>query len=166
MLSKEYITKQTKDVLKYLGMYSEWSFNLLMGTFATESAMGKSVRQIGFKQHTDTGAFGIGQMEIKTLRDHYQHYLDARPELKAKIEYLYIDDVNLMSNDEIKGNLMFNLPYAIAMTRIDYWRESFEIPEDPNDIEALARIYKQYYNSSSGKVTEQKFIDDYHKHVI
>ena len=166
MLSKEYIAKQTEHVLKYLDMYSEWSFNLMMGTFATESCMGKYVRQIGFKYDTDTGAFGVGQMEIKTHRDHYQNYLDYRQELKAKIESLYIEDPNLMSNDEIKGNLMFNLPYAIAMTRIHYWRQSFKIPKMSDDIGQLAKIYKQYYNTSSGQASEQKFIDDYLKYVL
>ena len=46
------------------------------------------------------------------------------------------------------------------MARIKYWRVPKKLPVE-NDIEGMAKYWKDYYNTSLGKGTPEKFIKAY-----
>ncbi len=143
-------------VLTRLAMHSPHAENLMMGTAAIESRMGSALVQVGGP------AVGVFQMEPSThdsLWDNYLHFLEVRSmDVRHMLRWSYDipPPADLMITD---------LKYATAMARIKYWRSSFSWPEDPNDIEGLANIWKTHYNTSKGAGTVAKFVLRYKKYV-
>lgn len=147
--------KQLRDliisVLRELDLYSDDAVNLLMGTAAQESNLGKYRKQIG-----GGPALGIFQMEPSTFDDIRKNFLRFKPELAVKIERIgrisrfYAPD--LENNDRL----------AICMTRIHYLRVKEPIP---NNLEGWAKYWKRYYNTNLGKGTEDEFIRNFKKYV-
>lgn len=161
-------------VLKDLELYSESAVNLLLGTAAQESALGFYLHQIQGE------AVGIYQIELATYRDIFKNYfmknigitlalsegewkktLQHRLKLlntinKYKLNYEAFDD---------EMNLIGNLYYATAIARIIYYRIPEELPPADN-IQELAKYYKKYYNTESGKASVSSFIRNYEKYVL
>ena len=139
------------SVLKELGLHSDNAVNLLMGTAAQESHLGKYRKQIG-----GGPALGIFQMEPATFNDIVRNYLRYKPELAVKIERgarvcrFHAEDIE--TNDLL----------AICMARVHYLRVSEAIP---SDVEGMARYWKKYYNTPLGKGTVEEFISNYKKLV-
>lgn len=122
---------------------------LLIGTAAQESAGGRYLHQLG-----GGPAVGIFQMEPATHEDIWQNYLSARPRLAASIEELNLPTFYPGCDArEMAGNLY----YAAAMTRIFYRRIPSPLPV-AGDINAIARYWKQYYNTRYGRGTAAEFI--------
>jgi len=147
---------QLKDlierVLKDIDLYSPDAVNLILGTAAQESGMGKYIRQLG------TGpALGIFQMEPNTFKDIYQNFIHYKELLQTKIE----DTCNVWS--WVPETLEYNLAFAICLTRVHYLRVNETLP---NTIEGYAYYWKKYYNTYLGAGTEQEFIRNYKKYVL
>lgn len=144
-----------KPILIYLGnkYYSESAVNLLLGTAAVESNLGKYLHQI------NGPALGIYQIEPNTYYDIRKNYLHYHYELRYKINQLLITIFNR------KKNLVFNLAYATAIARICYYRFAESLP-NYDDVEGLANYWKKYYNTKLGKGTVEKFIDNYNELVL
>lgn len=141
-------------VLQELGLHNEVAVNLLMGTCAQESRMGTYIKQIG------TGpALGIYQIEPATHDDIWANFLKYKPELAAKIKRFSIS--GLPDAQQMIGNLY----YSTAMARTHYFRVKRPLPTDPNNIAALARYWKIFYNTVLGDGTEDEFIANYKKYV-
>ena len=141
-----------------IGKYSEAAVNLLLGTCAQESAMGRYIAQI-----PKPIAKGIFQMEDATHDDIYQNYLKYNERLSAEVKYL----------NGLKGygdeppspeTMIHNLKYAAGMCRIHYVRVPKALP-DKDDVLGLAEYWKEYYNTPLGAGTIDEFMENYQRYV-
>ncbi len=149
---REYIVRPTLQYLDDLIPYSMAAENLLLGTCAQESEMGLYIHQ------TNGGpAQGIFQMEPETETDIWANFLYFRLELS--------DRINDLLPAKIPGpHLIGNLYYAAAMCRTHYYRQPESLPSE-DDVAGLAYMWKRGYNTSKGKGTIEKFIDNYERYV-
>ena len=111
--------------LKDLGAYSKSADNLLFGTAAQESQLGRYLVQI------KGPALGIFQMEPATHEDIWTNFLSYRPPLKE----LVLDLIG-MARQPFSDELITNLRYACIMARIHYLRVAAPLPFY-NDLESL-----------------------------
>lgn len=144
--AKELRQEIIQPVLEHLDIYSLARENVLFGTGAHESKMGRYLQQIG-----GGPALGLYQMEPATYRSIWLDYLIYKPNLTQKI--LAIDSNNVL-------NLLKNPRYATAMAAIKYLWAPGRMPE-AEDIEGLAKYWKKYYNTELGKGTVDQWITDY-----
>ena len=138
---------------------SSAAVELLMLTACTESACGHYTRQV------NGPALGIFQMEPRTEKCIFKNYLSNKPFYPKILNLMYRDNTyNLMPD------LEFNMAYAIAMTRVYYFRVPKALPEvnyfdrqiTYPSVQRLAQYWKQYYNTPKGKGTVEKAIKDYY----
>lgn len=137
--------------LKYIGLYSEGAVNLIIGTMWQESH-GEYIKQLG-----KGPALGFMQMEPATHDDIWNNYLKYKKSLANKVRDLAI------AHPEGKpscNNLMYSLPYQVAMCRCHYLRVKEGLPA-ANDVEGLAHYWKKYYNTSLGKGKPEEFVKNY-----
>ena len=149
-----------EPTLGELALSSPSAVNLLLGTAAQESHMFKYVRQMGFNNLDGSGAFGGYQHELDTAEDDINNFLLYRKELAFKVH----PDIFNMSRYELGCALIGDPFFATAMCRIHYLRAPETLP-DADDIEGLAKYWKQYYNTEKGKGTEKDFISNYRRYV-
>lgn len=123
--------------LLQLNLYSDAASNLLLGTGLQESCLGKL-------------SSNIFQIDLTTAEDIKNNYLAFRPQLSKAVDKLY-DPTHSQ-----EWNLKNNIPYEIAIARIVYLRSRHDLP-DANDSEALARFWKDNYNTYLGKGTVQQY---------
>jgi len=142
---REYVVRPTLEYLDSEMPYSLAAENLLMGTACHESRL-TYLHQVG-----GGPARGLFQMEPATESDIWENFLSYRKPLETKIKHL----CGLRNLD-----LLANLPYQVAMARIKYWRSPESLP-DPDDVQGMAKLWKQVYNTPLGRGTEQQFIDHY-----
>ncbi len=129
------------------------AIQLVLETGLVESRY-KYLTQLG-----DGPAKSFWQVEPATAVDNLQHYLKHRKGLLAKcVEVSYVDlkywqDYSEPLWAEI---LERSLAAAIIHCRLKYWR----VPKRmPNTLEGRAKYWKQYYNSSQGAGSEEKYIE-------
>lgn len=145
---REHVIEPT---LKYLDLYSPEAVDLLLGTCAQESAMGRYLVQIRGP------ALGVYQMEPATYTDSWENYICYRGWLADKVN-------NLRAGPPKHGaeEMVGNLYYATAMARVHYLRDPRPIPKD---LEGQAEYWKRVYNTHLGKGTPEKYIVSWHKYV-
>jgi len=152
MLDKIWLRGRVTNVLIRMGMYSEGATELLMGTCAQESTFGKYKTQLG-----GGPAKGYWQIEPLTMNDNWHSYINFRPKLKELLEKEFGmtgPDLWRLEND---------VDYGIVMARLKYRRSPARIPE-PDDIEGLAHVWKEVYNTPLGAGTEEEFEHNYKKY--
>ena len=154
---REIIRKVLKQMAADAGipmLYSEDCVELLMLTAAQETLLGKYLRQI-------TGpARGVFQMETGAYRDLYQNYLLHKdPQLIKTVESYYAQGW------DFEMNMMCNLMYQIAMARVYLLRIPEALPSK-DDIDEMARYYKQYWNTYLGKATVEEAKTRYHRYAF
>ncbi|MFO0997895.1 MAG: hypothetical protein U1F33_14540 [Alphaproteobacteria bacterium] len=138
-------------VLGQLGLNSLAARRLVLGTAMTESAL------IWLDQR-DAGApvlgpaLGLWQMERLTHDDIWTNYLAYRKPLRAKVEGYVMPGVGRW--EQLVGNLL----YGCAMCRVHYQRRLGAMP-DPDDLAALARAWKEHYNTVLGSGTVTDFMN-------
>ena len=142
-----------RPTLKHLGMWSEAAEELMMGTLAQESAMGKFYKQIG-----GGPAVGFFQVEPNTEEDVWETFLQYQSDTRTKITEL----VNLCPGTD--DPLMSNPAYTCAIARCVYYRQAEALPA-ADDTAGLAAYWKKYYNTVHGKGTVTEFIHNYKKMV-
>ena len=134
-------------ILKYLGLYSKEAARLILFTAAQETLCGKYLRQI-----TSDGygpARGMYQCEPTTFSDILRYMENNKREpLINSLKVPALTDLT---------NLTINIPYATAICRIHYIRNSERLP-DENNINDIWEYYKKYYNTYLGKATKINFI--------
>ncbi|MBF0169316.1 MAG: hypothetical protein HQL45_17000 [Alphaproteobacteria bacterium] len=138
--------------LDYLGLSSPVAVNLVLGTAIQESGCGTYLRQLG-----QGPAMGIFQMEPATENDIWANYLRYKLDLSERLQAL------LAVMPARTAQLATNLAYAAAMCRVHYLRQPDPLPKDANDIEALGRYWKRFYNTSMGKGTADEFVRNWTK---
>lgn len=149
-MDKKQLKELIEKVLKKLDLHSEDATNLILGTIAQESGLGKFIKQL------KGPALGVCQMEPFTFNDHINNYLAYNPVLKAKIR-------EVSNCFELKSeSLEYNLALSIAMCRVHYLRVDEALPKD---LPGYAKYWKKYYNTIKGKGTEIEFINNYKKYV-
>lgn len=144
-----------KPTLEHLGMYSESAVNLLLGTAAQESHMGKYIKQI-----SGGPAVGIYQMEPATHDDIHTNYLSYRPGLEDKV-FEFLGNAPSTLAQHLIGNLF----YATAMARLHYLRVKEPLPK-ADDVEGLAEYWKDHYNTEAGKGTVEEFKENYARFCV
>lgn len=120
-----------------LNLYSDSASNLLLGTGLQESCLGKL-------------SANIFQIDLNTAEDIKNNYLAYRPKLAKAVERLYDP------NHSEDWNLKNNIPYEIAIARIVYLRAKQDLP-DANDSAALARFWKDNFNTYLGKGSVKQY---------
>lgn len=152
---KEYVIEPSLDKIE---LNSPAAVNLLLGTAAVESNMGEYIHQVG-----GGPALSIYQIEPKTHESILKDFLQYKPNLEAMVIKLKIPS---LSDDE---NLLGNLFYATAIARIKYYWCPKALP-DADDVEGLARYWRNVYNSPLGAFEDaeaiNKFIAKYNKFVL
>ena len=148
-------TRVIEPVLRDAHLYSEAAVNLILGTAAQESHMGKYFVQI------NGPAVGVFQMEPATHDDIWQNFL-AYQGGKRHTEMLrgmcgpYPPEAS---------NMFWHLRYAALMCRVHYLRKPHKLP-DADDIEGLGAYWKVHYNTHLGKGTIDEFVENYRRFVL
>lgn len=143
---RKYIVRPT---LEGLGLWSQSAENLILGTAAQETNMGYYIMSI--KPYVD---YGIYQLNHST-HDWVLKALLRRPQSAA-----YVKTIALCKFDE----MVYNLAYQTALVRHYYYSFKEPLPRH-DDIEAMAKYYKLYYNTSAGAATWQQFAENYKRYV-
>jgi hypothetical protein len=138
-----------RPALRHLGLWSEAAENLLMGTAAQESLLGRYLAQMG-----DGPALGIFQMEGETHDDCWANYLVYRGDLAASVLKITV------AQRPRREQLVWNLFYAAALCRIQYHRFKEPLPE-AHDVAGFARYWKSHWNTERGKGTTEEFVRNY-----
>lgn len=142
-----------RPTLTALGMLSPSAENLLLGTAAVESQIGKYIKQV------NGPAIGIFQMEPRTFEDIWERKISTNVAVRAKVRLLLGYEVRPKA-ERMASDLML----AALMTRIFYYSIPKELP-DKDDIIGLATYWKTYYNTPKGKGTVEGFSDAYTRYV-
>ncbi|WP_286155804.1 hypothetical protein [Parabacteroides goldsteinii] len=151
-MNKDELRKLIAETITQMGYYSPQATELLLGTCAQESHLGKYRIQLG-----GGPALGIMQMEPNTFGDICERYLKGKKELKEKVMQIagveYLEPNNLIENDQL----------AICFARLHYLRLKEAIP---TDLPGWARYWKKYYNTPAGRGTEEEFIKNYETLIL
>lgn len=126
--------------------------NLLLGTAIQESRLTYLAQLDGDSDNYDN-ALGLYQMERATHDDIWENYLAFRPELGDAVRHMTGWEPRF---EELVGNLW----YATAMTRIHYRRVPTPLPEW-NDVEGMADYWKEHYNTFEGSGTVEEYIENW-----
>jgi hypothetical protein len=143
-----------RPTLEHLRLYSLAAESLLLGTAAQESRLGTYVVQLG-----GGPALGIYQMEPGTHRDIWDNWLSARADLSSLVRLLIAPQPS-----PFVEQLVTNLAYATAMTRLHYRRVPAPLPA-PDDIEGQAEYWKHHYNTSAGRGTVEEYVRSWRRLV-
>jgi hypothetical protein len=152
-MQRQQLRRLIEEVLKELELYSEAAVEQLMLTCAVESNLGTWLWQL----ETET-AQGIFQMEPTTEKDIWKNFLKYKPELAARVKEVAGDGSDLFA-------LKANLVYQIAMARVHYLRVKAPLP-DANNVEAMAKYWKDHYNTKLGKGTVEKAVEHYEVYAV
>jgi hypothetical protein len=134
-----------------LPTWSPAAEELLLGTAIVESDLRFR------KQHGDGPARGLFQMEPATHNDIWDNFLKYRPELAEKIGKLIVPT----GTDKLIA-LEMNDKYACAMARVHYLRAPTPLPRS-GDVEAMAKYWKDHYNTWKGRGKPSKYVDEWVK---
>lgn len=142
------------STLDHLKLNSVAAIQLLLGTAAVESCMGRYLKQ------QKGPALGIYQIEPFTHFDICNYLATRQQTLRHRVKQL---------RAEIPGNLdlqlITNLMYATAIARVIYYRIPEPLPH-AHDIEGMARYWKRYYNTEQGAGTLTQFLECYDRYCI
>jgi len=144
-----------RPTLNYLGHWSRDAERLLLETAIQETGL-HFLRQRTNSKGLYGPGLGIYSMEPGTHTDIWLNYLKYRRGLKEKVEKLLVPEIPRLDQ------LVFNLRYATAMTRIHYLRFPEKIP---STLEERALLWKKRYNTLLGKGTPEEYIANYKRIV-
>lgn len=146
-MNKDELRQLIIVTLKGINLHSDNAVELLMGTCAQESQLGKYNRQIG-----GGPALGIFQMEPATFTDIHMNYLRFKPDLLRDV--MKVSEVKSLNPND----LVDNKTLSVCMARVHYIRVKESIPVD---LAGWAKYWKKYYNTYLGKGKEEEFISNY-----
>ena len=127
---------------------------LLLGTAIVESRLTFLRQGLEVPGDGKGVALGLYQIEPATHRDCWENYLQFRPALASAVGGRKPDE-----------HLITDLAYATRIARIIYWRAPLRLP-DATDIEGLARIWKEVYNSHLGAGNPDEFVTLYKRYAL
>jgi hypothetical protein len=142
--------------LQALDLYSSSAVQLILGTAAVESNLGKYLIQQGIGYR---GGISIFQIQQNAYDNIWNNLINKdvlwKSKLKLKLGYEGKPPPERMASD---------LMLAAMMCRLYYYMIPEKLP-DADNIPAMASYWKRFYNTSLGKGTERGFIDAYHRCV-
>lgn len=134
-----------RPALESIGLYSLAAEQLLLGTAAVESEMGRWLAQVRGP------ALGIFQMEPPTHDDIVSRWLMARDDL-------YRRTTTAIGSGHFRAErLAYDLRYAAILCRLHYRRRPEPLPP-AGDWGAMAAYWKRHYNTVAGRGTPEKFL--------
>jgi hypothetical protein len=143
-IARDQLRSLIKRVLQPHDLWSQEAEDLLMGTAAQESCLGKYIAQI------NGPAKGIFQMEPATEKDLWEYIIrKGLVNLVGSTSGLFCSDLL-----HLEGNLI----YQIIIARIFYRRIKEAIPEG---LVLQAKYYKKYWNTELGKATIDQYVKNY-----
>lgn len=156
---KQLTVEIVRPTLTALGLYSLAAERLIVGTIWQESR-GEFVRQLG-----GGPALGLIQMEPATFHDIWENYLLYKADLASKV--VKFSTLGQLNKEFLPAewDLIGNIPFAVAMCRVHYLRVRERLP-DANDLDGLARYWKQYYNTPLGKGTAEEFVENFPREIL
>jgi len=127
---------------------------LLLGTALVESNL-TYLKQIG-----DGPALGVFLMKPSTYFDIYEHVLGykSRTLLKARVQTLCATPPPHV--DQLK----WNMAYAAAMCRVQYWRWPAALPP-ATSAPGLAAYHKKFYNTTEGETNVAHSVEKFEKAI-
>jgi len=137
-------TEIIRPVLNRTGFWSQAAENLLLGTAIHES---NNMRRI--TQYDGGPALSYYQMEPDTLKDLYDNYL------RYNVRYKNLLESHRISMYTRVENLTLSRAYSTLAARLQYFRQDGAIPEN---LEGIAKYWKEKWNTSAGKGTVGQFI--------
>lgn len=146
---REHVIRAT---LQPMGLWSPEAEELLIGTAAHESQLGRYIVQVGGP------ALGVFQMEGPTWRDLYQTFLVYNNKLMGRIHGV------VPMTGRTAEHMITDLRYACVMARLKYYRVKDPLPA-ADDLQGQARYWKQHYNTPKGRGTVEQYVADYRKYV-
>jgi len=146
----DFRTLIVRPTLQSIGLWSPTAEELLIGTAVQES------RLTYLKQRGGGPALGVCQMEPFTHDDIWRNYLTTgmRSSLAARVRELGHETIHLISR----------LDYAVAMARLVYLRSPMPLP-DVSDVDGMAAMWKQVYNTPKGAGEATEWADNYRRYV-
>lgn len=148
-MDKKQLIKLIKETLIEFGFYTPEALQLILGTIAQESKLGRYIEQL------NGPAVGICQMEPATYRDIWKNYLDFKPSLSDKV-------LKMCVTGDTADEMRWNLKLSIVMCRVHYLRDPKPIP---HDLVGQAALWKRFYNTKEGKGTVEQYINNYKKYI-
>lgn len=135
--------------------------DLVLETMIVETLVGKSKYDYSSTNYRN---YGIVQIRTETAKD----VLDW---LQRKDSSTYTKVVNLMNPKvSLKQNLLYNVPFSIAICAEYYFRRNANLHLDIQTVESRAKQWKKNYNTYKGLGTEeiycQRVQNYYNKHRI
>lgn len=137
-----------RPTLERIDRWSESAEELLLGTAAQESGLGRWFHQM------NGPALGIYQMEPATHNDLWRNYLRYQEDLDKAVQGF------LSSNFTAEEQLTWNLAYSTAVARAQYLRFPEPLPYHLN-VSGMAAYWKKYWNTPGGKGRVQEFVLNY-----
>lgn len=150
-----------RPTLTDMNMWSPAAENLVMGTAAAESHCGRHLIQLG-----NGPAVGIYQVEPSTAHDVVYRYLEKRPDLDHRFQSAFqlvnshLIDWDEVNQDAVRLKLLSDLRFSTAVCRLRYWMVPEALPS-ADDVEGLARYWKEHYNTHKGRGSIHHFIKKY-----
>lgn len=154
---------QLKDViinpsLNAIGLFSDSACQLILGTCAQETLLCRYIIQTKIEPYK--GGIGIYQMQPLTYDFIWHRHVEQSASMKAKIR-LFLG----YEGKPLASRMASDLALATIMCRLFYANILEKLP-DGNDVKAMARYYKIYYNTKDGSATEEEFIQNYNEYVL
>ncbi len=146
-----------KPALNAIGLCSDSSINLLLGTAAQETNLGRYLVQTNIDPYL--GGIGLYQMEAKTYEYIWEKHVNRSIHMRAKVR-LYLG----YEGRPMAARMASDMGLATIMARLNYANVLERLP-DAKDVKALARYWKIYWNTMAGKGTEDQFIDHYKEFI-
>jgi hypothetical protein len=143
-----------RPTLERLGVWSTIWENLLLGTIAQASSFGFHVR--------DGRGLGLYQIDKETHRHVWDRYLAFDPDLASQVRGFASQREFLNQPD---AELVTNLAYATVIAWAIYSSNSVILPQDANDINALALCWQQHFPRRQINQNAADFVASYRKHV-
>ncbi len=137
--------------LQRIDLFSAAAQQLLLGTAIQESGLSARIQLGGGP------ALGLFQMEPNTANDIWTNFLSYRPGLAGRMTAL-LSAPGANKVAELQNNDM----YAAAMARVCYYRAPAPLPA-LNDIQGMARYWKQYYNTPLGAGSPSQFVANWNR---
>lgn len=160
MDAKQFQKEIVDKTLVAMGSYRKNVSQLIMGVIWQETGGANYVKQLG-----NGPALGFIQMEPATHDDIWDNFLCYRKPLAETI-----CNFSMKIDEESKGHphhleLMYSLPYQIAMCRAHFLRVKDAIPKE-GDVKELAAYWKKFYNTEKGAGTEEEFIKNFPDEIL
>ncbi len=163
---RNYIINPVCSLLSAGGLSAE---NILLGTAATESGMGRYLKQV------KGPALSPWQVETRSADDIEHRYLPQfKPDLVPILQGLKLKNQNFLSTRNLLSlnilppenlELYGNLYYSCAIARLLYLSKPEPLP-DADDIWGMARYWKRHYNTRLGKGRPSQFVRAYKRYVV